>query len=400
MIRKKTNQSSYSQILFLHQLLEGRREISEEEAAERISILEIEKQLLPCYVVCISSDYSHIPYQKKDGAIYECERYVAAFFEKQGIRYCTVTNSENNVQAILHTESGKADEELLIRLHEKLLTDLGLDQFIGIGSVVNEYGKIAVSSAEATDMLAYKYQYAEKGVINITNIVRFQFNSNYGNNDMFDRVIGCFRDGNLSRMAVRIDELVHEIRYRPKVSGTSIKRTMIELTVHILTIASNANVDVDSVLNGEDPYNWILRQEATEVITEWIMSLASQLLEKIREQQETRGNRIIQSACDYIHSNLGNPALGLQSVCDHVELSGPYLSHLFKEETGVGISSYITAQRIRFAQELLSGSNLKIEEIARQTGFSRMNYFSNVFKKEVGISPGTYRKNNKSKRNG
>ncbi|MCR4825172.1 MAG: hypothetical protein K5849_07460, partial [Bacteroidales bacterium] len=47
----------------------------------------------------------------------------------------------------------------------------GLDQFIGIGSVVDAYGKIAVSAAEATGMLAYKYQYAEKGVINIANIV-------------------------------------------------------------------------------------------------------------------------------------------------------------------------------------------------------------------------------------
>ena len=242
-------------------------------------------------------------------------------------------------------------------------------------------------------MLAYKYQYAEKGVINIANIVRFQFNSNYGYNDMFDRVIGCFRDGNLSKMAVRMDELIREIRYRPRVSGTSIKRTMVELTVHILTIASNANVDVDSVLNGDDPYKWIVRQEATEVITEWILNLSSQLLEKIREQQKTRGNRIVQNACEYILANLGNPSLGLQSVCDHVELSGPYFSHLFKEETGIGLNSYITVQRIRFAEELLSNSEIKIEEIAKQAGFSTVNYFSKVFKKETGTSPGQYRKN-------
>lgn len=394
-MNRKINSNQYSQNLFLQLLLEGRREISEEEASERIGILGIDKLKLPCFVICVSSDYSHVPFGERDGKILACERYVSNYFERQGVDCCAITNAYNNVQAILHTENKKVNEEVLSRLHDKLLLDLNLEQFIGIGSVVDAYGKIAISAAEATDMLAYKFQYAEEGVINIANIVRFQYNSNYGYHDMFDRVIGCFRDGNLSRMAVRLDELVREIRYRPRVSGTSIKRTMVELTVHILTIASNANVDVDSVLNGEDPYNWIVRQEATEAITEWMLNLSSQLLEKIKEQQKSSSNRFVQSACEYIQSNLADPTLGLQSVCDHVELSAPYFSHLFKEEIGIGLNSYITTQRILLAQDLLRNTNLKIEEIARQSGFSRVNYFNNVFKKEIGVTPGIYRKNNR-----
>ena len=389
------NQNKYHQSVFLQMLLEGRREISEEEVEERKQILGIQKLLLPCYVICISSDFSHVPVCQKDDLLFESEKFVATFFERHGVMCSTVINAYNNIQAIIFSENKKADEELIIKLHDKLVMNLEREQFIGIGSVVDSYGKIAISAAEATEMLAYKYQYAEKGVINISNIVRFQYNSNYGKNDTFDRVIGCFQDGDLPRMSKRIDELVQEIRYRPRVSGTSIKRTMIELTVHILTIASNANVDVDSILDGEDPYNWIVKQETTESITEWIMNLSSQLLEKIKEQQKTRGNRIVQNACDFIEANLGNPALGLQSVCDHVELSGPYFSRLFKEETGIGFSNYVTRQRILFAQSLLAETTLNIEEIARQSGFSHVNYFSSVFKKETGISPGQFRKNNK-----
>lgn len=394
MVYGKGSRTGYQQNLFLQLLLEGYREIGEEEAEERKQILGIDKLQLPCFVVCIAPNYTQVDPAVKDELILACERYVASFLEKNGIVCCTITNAYENVQAIIHTgDEEELDEELLIRLHDKILLDLELDQFIGIGSRAEKYGRIAISASEATDMLAYKYQYAERGVINIANIVRFQYNSTYGSNEVFERVVGCFRDGDLPKMAVRMDELVREIRYRPKVSGTSIKRTMIELTVHLLTIASNAKVDVDSILQGEDPYNWIVRQETTEVITDWIMRLATQLLEKIREQQKQQGGMIIQTAKDYIQANLGNPDIGLQSVSKQVGLSGPYLSRLFKEEMGIGLSGYITAQRINMAKELLLNTGLKNEEIARQTGFSRVNYYCSVFKKEVGCTPGSYRKN-------
>ena len=43
-------------------------------------------------------------------------------------------------------------------------------------------------------MLAYKHQYADRGVINIANTVRFKRHSGYGTDIMFERVIGCFQD--------------------------------------------------------------------------------------------------------------------------------------------------------------------------------------------------------------
>lgn len=393
MHNKEDVRQRYLEDLFLRLLLEGHREIGEHEAEERKRILKLDQLQLPCKVVCIAPDYSQILPQCKDKMVFSCEKYVASYFEKKSICCCTITNSYENVQCILHVKDDNiCEEELLIQLHERILLDLGLQQFIGIGSKVGEYGKIAVSAAEATDMLAYKYQYAERGVINISNIVRFQHNSNFGHNEMFDRVIGCFQDGDLARMAVRLDELIKEIRYRPNVSNTSIKRTMVELTVHLLTIASNAKVDVDSLLKGEDPYKWIIKQDTTEIITEWIMNLASQLLIQMQEQQKTQEKKIIQSACEYIQRKLGETTLGLQSVCEYVGLSGPYLSQVFKKEKGIGLNNFITNQRIRTACMLLASTDLKNSDISIQTGFSSVNYFSSVFKKEMGLTPKEYKR--------
>lgn len=380
------------QLHFLQYLLEGRKEISEEEARERRALLALNRLQLPCFVLCIAPDLSGIKTWEKDRRIFDFCEYVDHFFLQKKIPAYTVLNTYDNLQVLVSQSRESVSDEILFELRDRILVDYGFQLYIGVGSEVNEYGRISVSSAEAFSVLAYKYQYADRGVISIDNIIHFRHNISYGNDEVFNRVIGCFQDGNLAKMSSRLEDLVREVRYRPRASGTSIKRTIIELTVHILHIASDANVDVDRILNGEDPYNWIMSQDATEVITAWFMQLASDLLKEMRSLQTMQEKKSIQMACDYMNSHLCDTSLGLQNVSDWIGLSSSYFSQLFKREKGLGVTNYITKERIKLAKELLATTSIKNEYIALQLGFARGNYFSKVFKKETGYTPGEYRK--------
>lgn len=57
----------------------------------------------------------------------------------------------------------------------------------------------------------------------------------------------------------------------------------------------------------------------------------------------------------------------------------------------VGISEYITSQKIDESRKLLKETNLKIYEISDQLGFESSFYFSKVFKKITGLSPKDFR---------
>ncbi len=59
---------------------------------------------------------------------------------------------------------------------------------------------------------------------------------------------------------------------------------------------------------------------------------------------------------------------------------------------GVTFIDYLTSVRIRKAIELLHSGELKIYEIAELTGYANQHYFSNVFKKNLGVSPAEYRR--------
>ena len=378
---------------FIRFLLCGKVEISNKEATTRWNQLGLSWLKPPFVVVKIAPVFSNVAFEKKDMRIFEYEQSVKRLLKKEGFTFCTLIDEYNTVQIIISMENNDAVlDDVFIRIHEQLLIMYGLDLFIGIGSRVDALEKLAISVADAHLMLAYKYQYADRGVVDIENIVRFQNNSNIGPSISFDRVIGCFQDWDLGRMQIRMNELVEEVRNRPNVSKTSIRRTLIELLIRILNVASYTGVDVDDVLEGKDPYYWILSQNHTEVITEWIMQLSSQLILRMDNQINHVEKDTVRQACEFIEEQLIDPGLGLETISDKVSLSNAYFSQLFKNEMGIGINNYITNHRVARGKYLLGNSELKIDDISRQCGFTSTNYFNRTFKKITGMTPSQYRK--------
>ena len=81
----------------------------------------------------------------------------------------------------------------------------------------------------------------------------------------------------------------------------------------------------------------------------------------------------------------------LNQICTIFSKSRSCISHTFKKETGQSFREYLISVRLRSAKSLLLYSNLSISEIAYSVGFNDSNYFSNTFKKYVGLSPSKYK---------
>lgn len=94
-----------------------------------------------------------------------------------------------------------------------------------------------------------------------------------------------------------------------------------------------------------------------------------------------------------INSQYSDNELSLQSVADSLFVSSSYLSRIFLRETGENFSTYLTRKRINEARSMLENSNMKMYMIAQKVGYTSQHYFSNIFKKTMGISPADYRKN-------
>ncbi len=104
------------------------------------------------------------------------------------------------------------------------------------------------------------------------------------------------------------------------------------------------------------------------------------------EQQQT----LVIRAQEFIQKNYSKN-LSLSEVAKAVYLSPNYFSSLFKERTGLNFTRYLNNVRIQEGKRLLRESDMPIKQIYRQVGFRDYNYFNRVFRKSVGIPPGTYR---------
>lgn len=98
----------------------------------------------------------------------------------------------------------------------------------------------------------------------------------------------------------------------------------------------------------------------------------------------------MKKAAAYIKENC-DKLLTLQSVADHFEISREYFSTAFKASTGFGFNDYLNQMRISKASTLLLSTNLPIEAISELCGFNDSNYFANVFRKNLGLTPSQFR---------
>ena len=108
------------------------------------------------------------------------------------------------------------------------------------------------------------------------------------------------------------------------------------------------------------------------------------------------GDSAISKARAYLSQHYSDPNLMLQDVANEVHLSQSHFSTIFAQETGLTFTQYLTALRIGKARELLEATEMRSAQIATEVGYNDSHYFSYLFKKNTGATPGEYRKNSRS----
>lgn len=104
------------------------------------------------------------------------------------------------------------------------------------------------------------------------------------------------------------------------------------------------------------------------------------------------GELLCRRALEAIEQNYRDPSFSLASLGDALEVSPNHLSACIKRYAGETFINTLIRRRMQAAQELLTGSNLKIREIAERCGYTDQHYFSCCFKKYSGESPNALRR--------
>lgn len=101
--------------------------------------------------------------------------------------------------------------------------------------------------------------------------------------------------------------------------------------------------------------------------------------------------RIVEKVNKYVEDHMNQP-LSIADIATHFFLNPDYLSRMFKNETGTALKEYIIGRKMQSARILLRTTALPVNVIASKLGYDNYSYFSQVYRKTMGVSPKDERK--------
>lgn len=129
-----------------------------------------------------------------------------------------------------------------------------------------------------------------------------------------------------------------------------------------------------------------------ERLREMTLAMLVQAREEVQKSGRDYGV-LTERIMEYVKGHLSDSDLTLKKIAEqHLYMNVDYVSRQFRRSTGMKFSQYLTKQRIKRAKELLAGEDdSKIQYVAEQVGCgNNPQYFSQIFKKQEGMTPGRW----------
>ncbi len=147
--------------------------------------------------------------------------------------------------------------------------------------------------------------------------------------------------------------------------------------------------DMKSEMTGKEPgFVTVLKAQITVLLT-----MVFRKMSRGSGMEETAG--LTPEFLSYIRHNCSEK-LTLEDLAKKCFYNPSYFSRIFKEHYGVTVTEFINQSRLEKAMELLTETNLSVEEIVSRSGFPRKAGFYRLLKEKTGMTPQDYRKSKKS----
>ena len=279
---------------------------------------------------------------------------------EEGIVY-----SENEIIAVL---------PLACFIHNKNLRT-HLEQFCGNKIVLgwsNCYSGVENLSIALNEARAYTIRQLATQTSDSGSEKKFQF-------QVFADLENALDAGNRENVSMLLDDL-SQIMLKDTTEEET-KHTILLNLRHILM--QRTGISLDDHFVDSKSFSMVMIQ-----INEYMVKYCETKTTQLKMEKEELSMQILQ----YIQTHLSDSEMSLAAVADVFQLSSNYISILIKKQTGLNYTSYIAEKRMQYAMQLLTNTNMSIDEIATEVGYYYKNTFYKVFKRTYGNAPSFYRK--------
>lgn len=184
---------------------------------------------------------------------------------------------------------------------------------------------------------------------------------------------------------VRLLNLFFQITEKKFDIFTDLKHIFTELMVMVLSCCYQNNLDESEV--GYSTYlSELKRIENKLELQNWTLHKIMHIMTLVQKNRHQHTSTIVVKAKQFIDEHY-NEELSLIDISKEVSVSPQYFSKIFKEEIGISFVEYVRKKRVEMAKDMLRSKQYSVKEVCYIIGYNDPNYFSRLFKKLVGVSP-------------
>ncbi len=296
---------------------------------------------------------------------------------------CVVVNLKNKEEVRQLTD----ECDLLCRLAKSLCL---ATVTCGIGRVTTEVAQLADSYASARQAVSYRAIYGTAKAINITEIAPDEIDVNDDTMDQMIREI-CKKikleePGELQAL---IEVFLKQFHHHS--SLVSYDLFVIDIVSQLMRFARSNQLDLQSIFSTDNPSLLVVQAMDFDAFGQWLLQVCLNMQQKIIAKRQDTTKDFVSKAKEYVMEHYREQDLSMNQLCQILGVSVSYFSTVFKKETNQAFVSYLTSVRMQEAARLLIEENHKAYIVAGEVGYSDPNYFSYVFRKQFGVSPGKYK---------
>ena len=136
------------------------------------------------------------------------------------------------------------------------------------------------------------------------------------------------------------------------------------------------------------------QQEVIKQLINTIITIAARnILLMLPNPVNTKKTENALPLLNYIHQNIYDlKKLKTEILCRHFNVSPTYISAYFKTQTGQSLQEYIMAYKLKLVETRLRFTDMQINEIVHELGFTDASHLNRLFKKYKGFSPSEYKR--------
>ncbi|MDD3416898.1 MAG: response regulator [Lachnospiraceae bacterium] len=328
----------------------------------------------------------------------EIDKYIAELGESCK-EYITSSSHSGIITLLNYSENQKDEIEQQI---EDLYTNIknyieyfkGFSVVIGVGAKTSDFFQTSTCLKTAIDAVKYRIKYRDVPIIYFD---KYEFDSY----DINLFITPSKRQGFIANVECEDYEqaeqyVMDEIRV---IRSNTEKHSPVLLFDYIVIYASvfmeyceKKEITDEKLVERYKQWNMLVDNARSEVTLIGITKkFFHETLEYISTVKREKDIKPVRKVKEYIEANYMEE-ISLIQLAELVNMNSSYLSSVFKKETGMLYSEYLTFCRMEQAKKMLAESADSIAEVAEKAGYQDSRYFSKQFAKQVGLKPSEYRK--------